>query len=207
VNISRILFPVKVLGIGNRVGIWFSGCSRKCPGCSNPELWEPDQKSEISLSKLKLLINKLASKHKIDGFTITGGEPFEQAKDLLELVSFLNSLTQDILLYTGYSLQNLLKNSSDVISEILASIAVLIDGEYIEEFNNDSPLRGSCNQNIYIFNTYLHDSYIRYFKSASNVIQNFTTTNGIVSVGIHRKNFTYDIERILFNQAERSVHV
>ena len=38
--VSRVLYPVNVLGIGNRVGIWTSICKHKCIGCSNPELWE-----------------------------------------------------------------------------------------------------------------------------------------------------------------------
>ena len=44
IYVARILYPVKVLGPGNRVGIWLAGCDHKCLGCSNPELWE--QKDE-----------------------------------------------------------------------------------------------------------------------------------------------------------------
>lgn len=37
--VARILYPVEVLGPGKRVGICFYGCPRKCKGCSNPRLW------------------------------------------------------------------------------------------------------------------------------------------------------------------------
>ena len=46
-NVARILYPVKVLGPGKRIGIWLCGCDRECFGCSNPELWEPKPEYEL----------------------------------------------------------------------------------------------------------------------------------------------------------------
>lgn len=42
--IARILYPVKVLGPGERIGIWMDGCEHGCIGCSNPELWDIQSK-------------------------------------------------------------------------------------------------------------------------------------------------------------------
>ena len=42
--VARILYPVKVLGPGNRIGIWVSGCNHRCKGCSNPELWKQEER-------------------------------------------------------------------------------------------------------------------------------------------------------------------
>jgi len=75
------------------------------------------------------------------------------------------------------------------IDNVLNSIAVLIDSPYIEELNDNSLLRGSSNQRIHIFDAHVSSSYNDYLSKGGNKIQNFTTTDGIVSVGIHRSTF------------------
>jgi anaerobic ribonucleoside-triphosphate reductase activating protein len=85
-------------------------------------------------------------------------------------------------------LDELKKLDSDT-RAVLEKIAVLIDGEYIEEKNNDSRLRGSSNQEIHILNPKFIEKYQQYLDEGHNQIQNFTTVDGIVSVGIHHPSF------------------
>lgn len=188
-NVARVLYPVKVLGPGNRIGIWVCGCHRACPGCSNPELWNEKPEYEVSIDQLMALISKVNNTHSIDGFTITGGEPMNQPKDLSKLVDRLSTISEDILVYSGYRLREL-KDRDPETQHILEKIAVLIDGEYIAEKNNDSRLRGSSNQVIHFLNPRFTSIYQKYIDQSHNQIQNFTTLDGIVSVGIHRKGFT-----------------
>ena len=101
-NIARILYPIRVLGPGNRVGVWFCGCSRHCSGCSNPELWSQDPNNEITVSRLFNLIRQISISNPIDGFTLSGGEPLEQSNALSELLPFLAQISPDILIYTGF---------------------------------------------------------------------------------------------------------
>lgn len=189
-NIARILYPVKVLGPGNRVGIWVAGCHRKCPGCSNPELWEKQPNYEISISEFMTIIKDIASHHPVDGFTISGGEPMNQAEELAGLVASLREISPDILIYTGYTLGELRTIEYPAIQTLLTQIGVLVDGPYLEELNDNSLLRGSSNQQIHILDSALEEKYHSYINSATNQIQNFTTTDGVVSVGIHKKGFT-----------------
>ena len=84
--IARILYPVKVLGPGNRIGIWFVGCHHRCKGCSNPELWKVDEKYFITIDQVEKLIRTVAAENEIDGFTITGGDPVEQADELTKFI-------------------------------------------------------------------------------------------------------------------------
>ena len=189
-NLARILYPVQVLGPGNRIGIWLCGCNRACKGCSNPELWIQRDEFEIDVSNVASLIRKIAESHKVDGFTISGGEPFLQADELRLLLSFLTPISTDILVYTGYRLEELRELHSKSVNGILGSIAVVVDGAYIEDLNDNSVLRGSSNQQIHILNPDYEDSYRMYLASTQNQIQNFNTVDGVVSVGIHRKTFT-----------------
>ncbi len=192
-NIARILFPVKVLGPGNRIGIWVSGCPRRCPGCSNPELWEQRSQYEIAIPELKELIGRIAATQEVDGFTITGGDPMAQPQELAELMAYLKTISGDILVYTGYTYEELRQQESGYVEEILRLAAVLIDGQYIEELNTNVVLRGSENQNIIILNNEYRTYYENYLETTHNQIQNFTTTDGVVSVGIHRKDFASEI--------------
>lgn len=180
--VARVLYPVEVLGPGKRVGIWFCGCPRRCKGCSNPELWEFQDRYYTSPQIVYNLVLQIAKNHPIDGFTITGGDPLYQANDLHQLIALLRAFSEDILVYTGYSL-------NEISTDKLNGIAVLIDGEYIESRNNNCILRGSDNQSIHILDDRYRERYNDYLSSTENKIQNFMTSDGVVSVGIHRPNF------------------
>ena len=182
--IARILYPVEVLGPGKRIGIWFCGCSRRCKGCSNPELWEFQERYKVDFSVVKKLIQQICEQNPVDGFTLTGGDPIYRYEDFRRLVDFLSAIDEDILVYTGYKKEELQDKSLD-------KIAVLIDGEYIEERNNGAVLRGSDNQQIHILNESLRKKYENYLLTATNQIQNFATADGYVSVGIHNKGFEF----------------
>lgn len=180
--VARILYPVEVLGPGKRVGIWFCGCPRRCKGCSNPELWEFQERYKTTPESIFEMIKTILEKHIIDGFTITGGDPFFQPQELKVLLDMLKIISDDIIVYTGY-------RRDELEPEMLEGISVLIDGEYIEELNNNSLLRGSSNQEVHILDQKKADKYRSYFKTETNKIQNFFTADGVVSVGIHRPNF------------------
>ena len=187
-NVARILYPVEVLGPGKRLGIWVCGCRRGCKGCSNPELWGQKPEYEVTVEDIMSLVSRISDLHKIDGFTISGGEPMDQPEGLSQLVTQLSAYSKDILIYTGYRIDELKKREDPATNIILARTAVLIDGEYREEENMDVLLRGSSNQRIHILIPEMAEGYEKYLASAHN--QNFTTLNGVVSVGIHRKGFS-----------------
>lgn len=189
-NVARILYPVEVLGPGKRLGIWVCGCRRGCKGCSNPELWVQKPEYEVTVEDIMSLVRRISDSHKIDGFTISGGEPMDQPEGLSQLITQLSAYSKDILIYTGYRIDELKKREDPATNIILSRAAVLIDGEYREEENIDVLLRGSSNQRIHILIPEMAEGYEKYLASAHNQIQNFTTLNGVVSVGIHRKGFS-----------------
>lgn len=191
--IARILYPVKVLGPGNRVGIWFNGCNHQCPGCSNPELWNTNERYETTISVVERLLDKVAEGNVIDGFTLTGGDPFYQPDALREFLPILRKYSEDILSYTGYEYDDIKAEYPDILNQL----AVLIDGKYIQEQNSGTPLKGSDNQKIIILNKKFESLYGDYLKSVTNEIQNFTLHDGVVSVGIHRPGYERELGSIL----------
>jgi len=187
---ARLLYPVEVLGPGKRIGIWLCGCPRRCRGCSNPELWIQEEKYRTSPEKVYSLVCRIFEKYHVDGFTISGGDPFYQYDDLRRLLDLISPLSRDVLVYTGYTYE-------EIKDLDLTGIGVLIDGEYIEERNNNTPLRGSDNQRIIILDDELKPLYEEYLKTAVNRIQNFPSGNLYVSVGIHRPDFKKELEKRL----------
>lgn len=190
--IARILYPVKVLGPGHRIGIWFCGCDHRCPGCSNPELWEQDKKYRTDAETVMKLVHLISDRNQVDGFTLTGGDPFFQPEALRLLLKELQVISEDILVYTGYNYEEI----KDAYADILDEIAVLIDGRYIEDKNRGSLLRGSDNQKIIILNDNFSERYAEYLNSNASRIQNFSTGDGIISVGIHQPKYESQLLKI-----------
>ena len=179
--LDRILYPVTALGPGNRVAIWVAGCDRKCKGCANPELWIRHPEQEILPEKVAEYINRIVDRG-VDGITFTGGEPFDQAKELLRLIDMLDS-GLNILAFSGYKLDEL--RSENEKSKLLDKVDVLVDGEYIDSLNDGvSALKGSTNQRIYILNNRVRNEYEHYI-SEGRKIQNFVYDYKTLSVGIH----------------------
>lgn len=185
---ARILYPVRTLGPGDRIGLWVSGCRRACPGCSNPELWEHRPGQQISVQDLSALIRRIAAGHPVDGLTITGGEPFDQCAELARLLNDVADITPDVLIYTGSTLEELHARQCPDTEAVLARTAVLIDGPYVEARNTAQPLRGSDNQRIHYLQPDVREAY-EAFLMRPNSIQNFTLGGSTVSVGIHHAGY------------------
>lgn len=190
IYVARILYPVRVLGPGERIGIWFAGCEHHCKGCSNPELWDMGNEDAASVEILKGMIARVAADHPIDGFTLTGGDPFLQPEALRELLPVLQEFSTDILVYSGYLHEDLQEKYPD----ILERVAVLIDGPYVEERNNNCSLRGSDNQRIIYHDAAVRGKYEAYLSGHTNRIQNFRCRDGVISVGIHRPGYNEEFK-------------
>ena len=191
--VARILYPVRTLGPGCRIGLWMSGCHRGCPGCSNPELWEQREDQRIDVQQLSMLLHRIARQHPVDGLTVTGGEPFEQCEELSVLLHAVADITEDILIYSGCTLAELKARHSAAVDAILGSAAVLIDSPYVQALNTGLPLRGSANQQIHVLRGTMQDRYAAYLREPCHGVQNFMLGGSIVSVGIHRPGYTEEL--------------
>ena len=167
-QIDRLLYPVHSLGPGNRLVIWVRGCKKRCFNCANPELQFFNPKSEISMPIIKDTICEIGEK--FDGITITGGEPFCQAKELLDLITFILEITDDILVFTGYSKDEIYELNNDDVIKCIEKAAVVIYGEYVDEYNdNYTPLVASSNQVMEIYNPKLKNKYMDYIKNGRTI--------------------------------------
>lgn len=187
-KISRILYPVHSLGPGERVCLWTQGCSKNCKGCISPEM-QPFCGTEVDEEKLAKMLAAACCNH--GELTISGGDPFEQPEALFSLLTHARGSFSDILVYTGYELDEL-KALGDAALKSLELIDVLIDGRYVEELNfPDCVLKGSENQIIHFFNNTLRAKYEDYC-SKGRTVEYFSHGKETILTGILNKEKGYD---------------
>ena len=94
----------RVNGPGMRAVVYFQGCNLGCDGC-----WNPATHTFTGLShEAQDVAEQVAAAHKtqfIEGVTFSGGEPMQQALDLLEVVRLLKCARPEISIgmYSGYT--------------------------------------------------------------------------------------------------------
>lgn len=149
IAINRAHFPVTVLGPGRRIGLWLQGCSIRCRGCVSQDTWASDPGRNMPLATLLAWCKKV-SQHRLDGVTISGGEPFDQAPALAALLKGLHAwrrshaLDFDILCYSGYPLATLQKHHG----KLLGALDALIPEPYADALPEGLIWRGSRNQDL-----------------------------------------------------------
>lgn len=135
-----------VLGPGPRAVIWVQGCTRHCPGCIKPDLWDREGGHDRDADDLADWVAGLPD---IVGLTVSGGEPMEQAPALVRLVEGLRARRDlSVWLYTGYTHEEVLTTGSVEQRHLLSLLDVLVDGPYIEQLAGELPWRGSRNQRL-----------------------------------------------------------
>ena len=87
----------------------------------------------------------------LSGVTFSGGEPFEQPKPLLELAKQIRGMGLNLVIYTGYLVENLLKQGErkPEILELMSLADIIVDGPFLlEERDLNLKFRGSRNQRV-----------------------------------------------------------
>jgi anaerobic ribonucleoside-triphosphate reductase activating protein len=140
-KVNHILDSSSVQGPGKRFTVWVQGCSLHCHGCQNTDTWDFSLGTSILVQDLveKIKISK------VDGLTITGGEPLDQFKSTLELVQKTIKF-KNIFLCTGYKFNLIIGH--DVFHEILDYVDIICSGPFDESKICRSKWKGSDNQEV-----------------------------------------------------------
>lgn len=129
-------------GEGIRTVIWFQGCSHNCYNCHNPQTHSFQNNILMSADNI---VNFYLKQKLQSGITLSGGDPFFQAEELLSLLKKLKEHNINIWVYTGFTYEYLLQEYK----EHLQYIDVLVDGLYIDKLRDISLVfRGSSNQRL-----------------------------------------------------------
>lgn len=157
IKISGIERESIVDGPGIRYVIFTQGCPHHCEGCHNPQTHDYEGGKYVNMDDL---IEEIEANPLLKGITLSGGEPFLQAKKLSKFIDKVKSKKSDldVICYTGYEFENLIDNSTDKngFNDLISKTDILIDGKFDKnKTKEDLMFRGSYNQRaIDIKNTF-----------------------------------------------------
>jgi anaerobic ribonucleoside-triphosphate reductase activating protein len=148
IKASGIINESIVDGPGIRMVIFAQGCKHKCRGCHNQHTHSFDGGELVEIYKI---IGNIKKNTLLDGVTLSGGEPFEQAENFAVLAQEVKKMGLNVITYTGYTYERLIEYSSERKGyiDLLNNTDMLVDGPFIlEEKNLLLKFRGSNNQRI-----------------------------------------------------------
>lgn len=147
-RVGRRIDRTEVEGPGLRAAIWLQGCTLDCPGCCNADLIPSPLVEGGEMIAPAELAREIASLG-VDGVTLLGGEPLQQARPLRLFLEALRSRTDlGIWLFTGYG-ERAVRRDPDR-AAVVALCDLWIAGPFRREETPD-PRRwiGSRNQTIH----------------------------------------------------------
>lgn len=143
VAVSRLHFPVTALGPGRRVGLWFQGCSLRCPGCISVDTWD----ASLGVTTVaELLAAMEVFVPDACGLTVSGGEPFEQPAALAEVLRFWRRRSAtSVLVFTGHEIEDV----APWLAQNPSLVDGLMTGRFRSDLNQTIAMRGSDNQRLH----------------------------------------------------------
>lgn len=166
IRISGIINESIVDGPGIRLVLFTQGCKHKCKECHNPHTHNFDGGYDMEIDNIIQLIKSNAL---LDGLTLSGGDPFEQALMASKLALKVKALGLNVVTYTGYTFEELIEKGSEVQSLLLAT-DILIDGCFqVDKKDLTLPFIGSSNQRIIDVKMTLAKGKIVLERSTANV--------------------------------------
>lgn len=132
-------------GPGARFVVWLQGCTLGCPGCFNPKTHDATGGREITVTDLAA---QLAEARDIEGISLSGGEPLQQAEAAAALLDAARARGLSTLAFSGYTLDEI--GALPHGRAVLDRLDVLIDGRYVAGERLATGLRGSANQHIHL---------------------------------------------------------
>ena len=157
VRVAQIAECTEAEGPGRRFALWFQGCPLRCPGCCNPEMLPFDGGEELTIAAVTESMRRSRDEHGIEGISLLGGEPFAHAGGAGGVARAARELGLSVMIYSGYTLQELRVMSDSAIVALMGLTDVLVDGRYDQ--NQSEPRRrwvGSANQHVH----FLSDRYL-----------------------------------------------
>lgn len=149
-QIARFEAKTAVEGPGERSALWLQGCSLKCPDCCNPEMQQFGIGMTCSVEETADRILQARA----EGLTLLGGEPLDQAEELLRLLQLLRQNDYcGIIMFSGYTWAEI---EADSVRKSVAGLCDLVIAGRFERRLSPGGRRwiGSDNQTLHFISDY-----------------------------------------------------
>ena len=104
-----------------------------------------------------------------------------QPTALKELLQELIKISDDIILFTGFTYDELQKKGDPDVDSVLTMCSVLIDGPYLQGQHTETGLRGSANQSIRVFR---HNEKYKDLDTCERSLQVIIRDGKVITIGI-----------------------
>ena len=141
-RVLGIMPGTSVDGPGLRTSIYLAGCAHHCPGCHNPQSWDPEGGTPMTIAAIAEEIDR-------HGFnvTLTGGDPLFNPGPVAALARKLRRRGYRLWCYTGYRYEDIA--GKEAYAPLLEQLDVLVDSPFIlAQRDLHLRFRGSRNQRL-----------------------------------------------------------
>lgn len=140
-RVLKIIEGTSVDGPGLRTSVYLAGCSHHCPGCHNPQSWDPQGGTEMSVDEIMQVID-----YNEAPVTLSGGDPL-QHPGVLELARRVREGGFNLWCYTGHTWEEITSNPQ--LMEVARLCDVVVEGRFVLAQRDTSlRFRGSKNQRL-----------------------------------------------------------
>ena len=176
-QIANKISATRAEGPGLRFAFWVQGCTLHCPGCCNPEMFTGQGGYSVSPEEFA---EEIINTPNIEGVSMLGGEPFQQPLALGKLSRLLQKANLSIMVYSGYTHDELLASKEPGLQDFRSRIDLLVDGRFEKDIPEERRRWiGSANQNL-IFLTKRYNATNPMFHTGNTVEIRYK--DGVLSV-------------------------
>lgn len=155
-QVAQIIPCTEAEGPGRRFALWFQGCRLRCPACCNPEMLPFEGAQTLSAEEVVAQMRSALEHDGIEGITLLGGEPTAHAVGAVLLARAARHLGLSVMVFSGHTIQELLRSSDPAVPELIEQTDLLVDGPYLRELpETGRRWIGSSNQQVH----FLTDRY------------------------------------------------
>lgn len=141
-RVLSIIRGTTVDGPGFRTSIYLAGCAHACPGCHNPQSWNPEGGDIMTLSEIMDIV-----RDEDFDVTLSGGDPLFNPESVRNLIEALKQDGRNVWIFTGFRWEEIM--ASEKLRDAVELADVVVDGPFVESLRNpDLLFRGSSNQRL-----------------------------------------------------------
>jgi anaerobic ribonucleoside-triphosphate reductase activating protein len=144
-RVAKAIAKTTAEGPHERLALWVAGCDLGCPGCCNPDLFDPDAGRPLQRDALERLLDRSPD---VEGVSVLGGEPLQQPEGLATFLALARARDLGTIVFTGFTLEA--ARTLPHFEPVDANVDTWIDGPFdVHRLDRRRRFIGSSNQGLH----------------------------------------------------------